>query len=115
LELALGVTKEKLGRVKEFIFRTAFRTVFFGIMTAIAIVIPYFGDIISLVGAFSTSILLFIVPVACYLKLLGWKHVRWYQLIIGVCIMGLGIYVCVLGAKGAIETLQEHIREDKDK
>ncbi|KAJ1954394.1 hypothetical protein EC988_002461 [Linderina pennispora] len=114
LELALGVTKEKLGRVKEFIGRFVFRTIFFGIMTAIAIVIPYFGDIISLVGAFSTSILLFIVPVACYLKLLGWSRVTWYQLIVGVCIMGLGIYVCVLGAKGAIETLQEHIREDKN-
>ncbi|ORX65638.1 hypothetical protein DL89DRAFT_296075 [Linderina pennispora] len=96
LELALGVTKEKLGRVKEFIGRFIFRTIFFGIMTAIAIVIPYFGDIISLVGAFSTSILLFIVPVACYLKLLGWSRVTWYQLI------------------GAIETLQEHIREDKN-
>ncbi|KAI8319415.1 hypothetical protein GQ54DRAFT_299356 [Martensiomyces pterosporus] len=113
LELAMNITKERLGKVKEFVFRALFRTLFFAAMTGVAIGIPYFGDIIALVGSFSTSILLFIVPTVCYVKLRGWRNIKWYFWIISVAVVGLGFYVCVLGAKGAIESLQQHIRENK--
>lgn len=113
LELALGWTKEQLGAKREFLLRFIFRTIFFGAMLGIAIVIPYFSDVMALVGAFSTSILLFIIPVLCYIKLRGWRDISWQMWVASVVVVGIGIYACVMGAKDAVEALQETIRNNK--
>ncbi|KAJ2480316.1 hypothetical protein IWW56_002508 [Coemansia sp. RSA 2131] len=113
LELALGITRERYGWWKELGLRAALRTVFFGAMTGVALGIPYFGDVMSLVGAFSTSLLLCVVPVGCYLKLRGWNQTNWTLRLVCIAIGAIGVYTCVLGAKSAIEELQTDIANDK--
>ncbi|KAJ2705572.1 hypothetical protein FB645_002361 [Coemansia sp. IMI 203386] len=113
LETTLGITREQMGRVKELVYRVLFRTLFFAAITGVALGIPFFGDVMSLVGAFSTSVLLCVIPTACYLKLKGWSNVRWHLRIIGVAVIALGVYICVMGAKGAIEDLRADIANKK--
>lgn len=113
METALNITKERLGKWKEFLCRLVLRTVFFGAMTGVALGIPFFGDVMALVGAFSTSLLLMVIPVLCYIKLRGWRQVPWYTYILGVVVVAIGIYTCVLGAKGAIESLKNDIAGEK--
>ncbi|KAJ2379038.1 hypothetical protein IW150_000430 [Coemansia sp. RSA 2607] len=113
LENALGITQEQMGRFKELMCRIAFRTVFFAAMTGVALGIPYFGDVMALVGAFSTSVLLCVIPPACYLKLKGWGNVRWHMRVICIAVIALGIYILVLGAKGAVEDLRADIDRNK--
>ncbi|KAJ2846387.1 hypothetical protein IWW36_004376 [Coemansia brasiliensis] len=112
IELALGITRERLGWWKELALRVLIRTVFFGAMTGIALAIPYFGDVMSLVGAFSTSLLLCVIPAGCYVKLRGWRQISWAMRIACTAVAAVGIYACVLGAKSAIEDLQTDIAND---
>ncbi|KAJ1844742.1 hypothetical protein LPJ70_002819, partial [Coemansia sp. RSA 2708] len=113
VELALGITVERLGKLKELGSRVALRTVLFGAIMGVALGIPYFGDVMSLVGAFSTSLLLCVVPVVCYLRIRGWRQLGWPMRILCIAVAAIGIYACVLGAKGAIEDLQTDIANDK--
>ncbi|KAJ2081730.1 hypothetical protein H4R24_002127 [Coemansia sp. RSA 988] len=112
IESALGITREQRGRWKELALRILLRTLFFALMTGVALGIPYFGDVMALVGAFSTSLLLCVVPVACYLRLRGWGRVSWFFRIICIAVAAIGAYACVLGAKGAIEDLHDDIAND---
>ncbi|KAJ2158865.1 hypothetical protein GGF46_003448 [Coemansia sp. RSA 552] len=112
VEYALGITRERRGWWGELGLRVLLRTAFFGAMTGVALGIPYFGDVIALVGAFSTSLLLCAVPVACYLMLRRWTNIRWPLRILCVVVLAIGIYTCVMGAKSAVEDLQDDIASD---
>ncbi|KAJ2742007.1 hypothetical protein GGI20_004788 [Coemansia sp. BCRC 34301] len=109
IETALGCTRERLGRVREFVARLVLRTLFFAVMAGIALGIPYFGDVMALVGAVSMSLLLCVVPVVCYLKLKGWESVGLPMLLACALVATLGVYICVMGSKGAIEDLRKDI------
>ncbi|KAJ1894380.1 hypothetical protein LPJ66_005223 [Kickxella alabastrina] len=113
LENALGITCEQLGRVKELVYRVLFRTMFFAAMTGVALGIPYFGSVMALVGAFSTSLMVCVIPVVCYLKLKGWRYVKWHMRVLSAAVIALGMYTCVFGAKGAIEDLRADIGHGK--
>ncbi|KAI7830074.1 transmembrane amino acid transporter protein-domain-containing protein [Kickxella alabastrina] len=95
LENALGITCEQLGRVKELVYRVLFRTMFFAAMTGVALGIP----VMALVGAFSTSLMVCVIPI-----LKGWDI---------AAVIALGVYTCVFGAKGAIEDLRADIGHGK--
>ncbi|KAJ1999601.1 hypothetical protein GGI04_000159 [Coemansia thaxteri] len=109
IEAALGLTQERWGKWRELALRVALRSLFFVAMTAIALAVPFFGDVMALVGAFSTSLLLCVVPVVCYIRICGWRTLSWPMLIACLAVFALGIYTCVLGAKGAIEDLRKDI------
>ncbi|KAJ2411153.1 hypothetical protein GGI10_004417 [Coemansia sp. RSA 2530] len=110
LEVALNITRERLSRVREFAARLVLRTLFFVAMAGIALGIPFFGDVMALVGALSMSLLLCVVPVACYIKLRGWRNIGWPLLLVCALVVCLGVYVCIMGSKGAIEDMRKDIR-----
>ncbi|KAJ2888980.1 hypothetical protein IWW38_004852, partial [Coemansia aciculifera] len=66
LELALGVMPGIMGKKKEFVWRLLMRTVTMGLLLGVSIAIPYFGQVIDLVSAISTTVVFFLVPVFCY-------------------------------------------------
>ncbi|KAJ2059492.1 hypothetical protein GGI17_004372 [Coemansia sp. S146] len=113
IEVALNITKERLSRVREFAARLLLRTLFFVAMAGVALGIPFFGDVMALVGAFSMSLLLCVVPVACYVKLRGWRNISRQLLLACALVMCLGVYICIMGSKGAIEDMRKDLAANK--
>ncbi|KAJ2501839.1 hypothetical protein GGH96_001600 [Coemansia sp. RSA 1972] len=106
LELALGVMPGILGKKKELMWRILMRTVTMGVLLGISIAIPYFGQVIDLVSAISTTVVFFMVPVFCYVKLLGWNKIPKYELLLCFVLAAIGAVACVWGLIDAIKSLK---------
>ncbi|KAI9500501.1 hypothetical protein GGI25_001622 [Coemansia spiralis] len=110
LELAFGVMPGILGKKKEFMWRFVMRTLTMGILLAISIAIPYFGEVIDLVSAISTTVVFFMVPVFCYVKLVGWRNIHIYELVLCFLIAAIGAVACVWGLIDAIKALKTAVQ-----
>ncbi|KAJ2143964.1 hypothetical protein IW136_001504 [Coemansia sp. RSA 678] len=110
LELALGVMPGILGKKKELAWRVLMRTVTMGVLLGISIAIPYFGQVIDLVSAISTTVVFFMVPVFCYVKLLGWSRIPKYELLLCAVLAAIGAVACVWGLIDAIKSLRTAVQ-----
>ncbi|KAJ1831550.1 hypothetical protein LPJ63_004204 [Coemansia sp. RSA 2711] len=111
LELAFGVMPAIIGKRKELFWRIVMRTLTMGILLAISIAIPYFGQVIDLVSAISTTVVFFMVPVFCYVKLLGWNKIPKYELLLCAILAAIGAVACVWGLIDAIKSLKTAIEQ----
>ncbi|KAJ1910858.1 hypothetical protein IWQ60_010426, partial [Tieghemiomyces parasiticus] len=111
IEKSARVTEERLGRVKEFVVRFAFRSIVVAGLYGISIAIPYFSDVLNLVGALSTCMVFFIFPLVWYVKLFGFRILNWRERILGVIILILGVVGLIIGSVQAIQGLVKHINE----
>ncbi|KAJ2582212.1 hypothetical protein GGH95_001657 [Coemansia sp. RSA 1836] len=109
LELALGVMPGIIGK-KEFIWRLLMRTVTMGILLGVSIAIPYFGQVIDLVSAISTTVVFFLIPVFCYVKLFGWRKIPKYELALCFVLAVVGAIACVWGLIDAIKSLRTAVQ-----
>ncbi|KAJ2909976.1 hypothetical protein GGI21_001336 [Coemansia aciculifera] len=109
LELALGVMPGIMGKKKEFVWRLLMRTVTMGLLLGVSIAIPYFGQVIDLVSAISTTVVFFLVPVFCYVKLFGWRKIAKYELALCFILAVVGAIACVWGLIDAIKSLRTAI------
>ncbi|BAH92517.1 Os04g0201500 [Oryza sativa Japonica Group] len=64
----------------------------------VALSVPFFGLVMSLVGSFLTMFVAYILPCACFLAILR-RTVTWYQvllcvfiIVVGLCCAGVGTY-----------------------
>lgn len=71
---------------------------------------PFFGDFMSLLGAFSNYALAFIFPVVFYYKLMGFRDKAWYDYILGFLTLLLGIVELIFGTISAIEALNDDFK-----
>ncbi|KAJ1964581.1 hypothetical protein GGI12_001324 [Dipsacomyces acuminosporus] len=110
LGLALGVMPGIMGKKKELIWRAIMRTATMGILLAVSIAIPYFGQVIDLVSAISTTVVFFLVPVFCYVRLFGWNKIPRYELVLCFLLAAIGAIACVWGLIDAIKSLREAVR-----
>ncbi|KAJ2746329.1 hypothetical protein GGI20_001451 [Coemansia sp. BCRC 34301] len=110
LELALGVMPVIMGKKKEFAWRLIMRTTTMGILLGVSIAIPYFGQVIDLVSAISTTVVFFLVPVFCYVKLFGWRKIPKYELALCFVLAAIGAIACVWGLIDAIRSLRTAIQ-----
>ncbi|CAJ0836797.1 11370_t:CDS:10, partial [Entrophospora sp. SA101] len=62
LENYFNINENKLGRLREFIYRSLLRIVTAAMEVYIAISIPYFADVMSLLGALANGTLLVVMP-----------------------------------------------------
>ncbi|KAJ2802079.1 hypothetical protein H4R21_002557 [Coemansia helicoidea] len=113
LELAFGVMPGIMGKKKELAWRVLMRTVTMGILLGISIAIPYFGEVIDLMSAISTTVVFFMVPVICYVKLLGWRRIHKYELVLCALIAAVGAVACVWGLIDAIKSLRQAIKSGR--
>ncbi|KAI8098715.1 transmembrane amino acid transporter protein-domain-containing protein [Halteromyces radiatus] len=112
---ALSLDLEKLfkissfhhSRLVEIALRMTLRIVMIVVVAAVAIEVPFFGDFLSLLGAFSNCGLVLIFPVAFYLRLTGVRNKPWYELIVCFLIVVLGIVGLIFGSKSAILNLRD--------
>ncbi|KAF9197496.1 hypothetical protein BGZ49_002039 [Haplosporangium sp. Z 27] len=111
-ERLVGITVERRGKVMERVYRSLFRLVVVGICGTIACVVPYFGDFLSLLGALGNCTLIFVLPILCYFKLIGWRHLKWYELLWCAIIVIIGLISAVIGSIDAIKALNTDFHQD---
>ncbi|GAA5811733.1 hypothetical protein MFLAVUS_005175 [Mucor flavus] len=106
LEKMFGISSFNHSRVVEHSLRFALRMAMVVLIAVIAIYVPFFGDFMSLLGAFSNCALILIFPIIFYLKLTGFRNKHWAELIL--CFFGvlLGIVGLIFGTISAIKALK---------
>lgn len=106
LEKMFGISSFNHSRIVENLLRFTLRMVMVVVITVIAIYVPFFGDFMSLLGAFSNCALILIFPILFYLKLTGVRNKSWAELILCFFVVLLGIVGLIFGTISAIEALK---------
>ncbi|KAF9108972.1 hypothetical protein BGX27_008174 [Mortierella sp. AM989] len=112
LERLTGITAHHHGKALERTYRTLLRLAIIGVCGTIACTVPYFGDFLSLLAALANCTITFVLPILCYFKLVGWKHLKRYELIWCATIVVCGIISAVVGSIDAIKALLNDIEND---
>ncbi|KAG0049185.1 hypothetical protein BGZ83_005988 [Gryganskiella cystojenkinii] len=114
-ERLVEITVARRGVVMERVYRTLLRLVIVGVCGGIACTVPYFGDFLSLLGALGNCTLIFVLPILCYFKLIGWRQMRWYELVWCAVIVIIGVISAVIGSIDAIKALRQDFLNDANK
>ena len=112
-EKTLKVTRDHLTPRTEFLFRFLFRAFLVVTSVFVAVIVPFFGDFMALLGALANCLLVFVLPVLFYLKLYGWKRVTTLEIIWCMFVMAIGTIGCLIGSADAILALVKDFRESK--
>ncbi|KAJ2963474.1 hypothetical protein NQZ79_g1503 [Umbelopsis isabellina] len=110
IEGMFNITVDRMGKTGEFFARASLRIIIMVAVCVVAIYVPYFGDLLSLIGSFSNCLLIFTFPVMCYLKLTGIRNkpvyeLAWYALTVLMGIVGL-IFGTIDSVKALISDFQ---------
>lgn len=76
LENYFNINENKLGQLREFIYRSLLRLATTAMEVYIAVSIPYFADVMSLLGALANGSLLVVMPLLLWLRLFGWSKLE---------------------------------------
>ncbi|KAF9429542.1 hypothetical protein BGZ76_001194 [Entomortierella beljakovae] len=98
--------------VKQFMKRFVVRTALCGCIGLVAGVIPFFGDMMDLLGALTTCLLVFVFPIFFFFMLGGMKTARWWQLLWYVFILAFGLVAMIMGSIDAIKALVQDFKDD---
>ncbi|ORY96873.1 transmembrane amino acid transporter protein-domain-containing protein [Syncephalastrum racemosum] len=104
-ERFIHATDDNIGHVGAWFARAAIRTVTMVILVILAVFVPYFADFMSLMGALANCGLVFLIPIACYLRLTGWRNKPVYELAFCALTILLGFVGCIFGTIDAIKAL----------
>ncbi|KAI1317991.1 hypothetical protein EDD11_007374 [Mortierella claussenii] len=114
IEAALKLDSRGLSSKAEFVYRAVLRAISMIIVATIALFFPYFGQMMSLLGALSDGMLTFVFPVVFYLKLYGFKRVGKLELLVMVLIIIVGTAGAAIGTVDAIKELAKAYRGELD-
>ncbi|KAI8371331.1 transmembrane amino acid transporter protein-domain-containing protein [Radiomyces spectabilis] len=109
LEKLCRISTFNHSKIVEALLRFALRTTLIVVVVVIAIFVPFFGDFMSLLGAFSNCALIFIFPVLFYYKLTGLRNKSWYELILGFFVVLLGVVGLIFGTISSVKALNADI------
>jgi amino acid permease len=110
VEEMLDITVERFGKVKEFLIRATLRILTVVFVAVIGAVIPFFGDLMALIGAFANCGLVFVFPIIFYFRLTGFRNKPFYELAwCGLTVL-LGIVGLIFGTISAIQALVERFK-----
>lgn len=112
VEKMLKINPEHRSFFVEWTLRFIFRGALIVVIAVIAIFVPFFGDFMSLLGAFSNCALVFIFPVVFYYKLTGVKGKPWYEYILAFLTLLLGVVGLIFGTISAIEALNDDFKNN---
>ncbi|KAI8599888.1 transmembrane amino acid transporter protein-domain-containing protein [Dissophora ornata] len=90
---------------QQFLKRAIPRTIIILLAAFIASVIPFFGDVMDLLGALTTCLLVFVMPIMFYYRLGGMKTMRWWGRLWAWFIFLVGMVALVLGTYDATRHL----------
>ncbi|KAI7902848.1 transmembrane amino acid transporter protein-domain-containing protein [Cokeromyces recurvatus] len=110
VERMLKIGPDHRSFVVEWTLRFLFRGGLMVLVAVIAIFVPFFGDFMSLLGAFSNCALIFIFPVLFYYKLTGFRGKPWYDYILAFLTLLMGIVGLIFGTISAIQALNNDFK-----
>ncbi|CAG8498802.1 2901_t:CDS:2 [Diversispora eburnea] len=113
-EKGLKITREFHSPLHEFILRAGFRTFIVVTITSIAVIVPFFGDFMSLLGAVAVSLLVFVLPVVFYIRLYGLRTMSTMELLWSFFVIIIGLACCLIGTVDAIAALLKDFRESSN-
>lgn len=106
LENYLGISAENIGENRELIWRIIIRSITVAFITFCAVSLPYFADLMALLGATGNGVLLNIMPMAIWLKLFGWNQIDgWKEKSWVIFILIFSISGTVIGTWDALKAL----------
>ncbi|KAI1316237.1 hypothetical protein EDD11_010284 [Mortierella claussenii] len=114
IESALKLDSRGFSTKTEFLYRAIIRTLSMVLVATIALFFPYFGQMMSLLGALSDGMLTFVFPVLFYLKLYGIRKVNKLELAIMVLVVIVGTAGSAIGTVDAIKELAKAYRGELD-
>ncbi|KAG0035082.1 hypothetical protein BGZ82_005411 [Podila clonocystis] len=112
-ERLVDITVARRGAAMERVYRTVSRLAIVGVCGAIACVVPFFGDFLSLLGALGNCSLIFVMPIVFYFKLIGWRQMKAYELVWCAIIVLIGVVSAVIGSIDAIKALKVSFENHK--
>lgn len=75
----------------------------------VAIAIPFFGYLMSLVGAFLSTTASVILPCLCYLKISGIHQRVGFEMMFIICIVVIGVAIMIVGTYTSLKEIIEHL------
>ncbi|KAF9913872.1 hypothetical protein BX616_009403 [Lobosporangium transversale] len=105
IENALKLESRGFSSKVEWLYRAIIRTSSMVLVTVIALFFPYFGQMMSLLGAMSDGMLTFVFPILFYLKLFGFKKTNKAELVVMILVVIIGTAGAVIGTIDAIKEL----------
>ncbi|ORX93918.1 hypothetical protein K493DRAFT_196997, partial [Basidiobolus meristosporus CBS 931.73] len=106
VEKWLRINDNYMTKAKQIASRTILRTALMVVFCLVSMFVPAFGDFMSLVGALTNTQIIFVFPAIFFIKLYGWRNIRWYEMILCIIIIIVGMVSCVLGTIDAIKNLK---------
>jgi amino acid permease len=104
-EAGLGINEEKYSKVTAWILRVSTRAFFGVLITLVAMFLPFFEHFMSFAGAISMSVLTFVIPIICHLKIFGFKGRSIFSYLIMVVCLILGIVCFIFGSIDSVKLL----------
>ena len=99
----------KLYRAQAALGRAVVRTALLGASLAVALTVPFFGDVMSFVGAACLTMMVFVLPVALSWRLraaeIGWLEGLW-----GLLIMATGVTAGAVGTYQAVVSIAQKLQ-----
>ncbi|KAF9150692.1 hypothetical protein BG015_007481 [Linnemannia schmuckeri] len=114
IESALKLESRGFSTKTEWLYRAIIRTLSMILVATIALFFPYFGQMMSLLGALSDGMLTFVFPVVFYLKLYGIRKVGKIELVLMALIIIIGTAGAAIGTVDAVKELAKAYRGELD-
>ncbi|KAJ2310016.1 hypothetical protein IWW54_003426, partial [Coemansia sp. RSA 2705] len=83
------------------------------LILAISEAIPFFDDVIALVGALTNPVLIYLAPIACYVKLKGWRNCSKLSLAGLALLLAFGMATSAFGLVQTIFDIIESFKHAK--
>ncbi|KAL4197741.1 hypothetical protein AMTRI_Chr04g189810 [Amborella trichopoda] len=85
------------------------RTLLMASTVTVALTIPLFGDLMTLIGSFLSCTVSLIFPCICYLKLFGISRIYKLELMFICGILGVGSSIAILGSYYSLRQIAENL------
>ncbi|KAJ9077954.1 hypothetical protein DSO57_1011694 [Entomophthora muscae] len=109
-ERMLKVDTQFMSPRHELGLRVLMRASVTAILTLTAMFVPFFSDLMGLMGAISSCIIVFLVPTICHYKLFGFSRRPMWHHPVALAVMMVGFTGLILGSISSVRTLIEHIK-----
>ncbi|ORX64786.1 hypothetical protein DL89DRAFT_251364 [Linderina pennispora] len=113
LEIESGLDIASKGKRAEVIWRLCVRIGAALVILGMAEALPFFEDVISLVSALTSPVLVYLTPIAAYIKLKGWRNIRKRSLLGLMLLLAFGIVVSAFGLAETIRAIVGDFRNEK--
>ncbi|CAG8565335.1 16255_t:CDS:2 [Funneliformis mosseae] len=114
IEDYISINIATLGKTREFIYRAIIRIITVSFTIYVAIAVPYFANVMALLGALGNGVLLIVMPILIWIKLFGWDSLNgWKEKSWVIFVLIFAIFGAIVGTFEAVSALYSDISHKK--